>query len=96
MVWETIFLLLILKIPLVYLCLVVWWAIRAEPAPPEPLEPALVPAPLDPEPKPGWRFMRRRKRPMPRRGGPHGPPQRVRRRAPLPASWLAAGYRSDE
>ena len=31
MVWEAIFLLLVLKIPLVYLCLVVWWAIRAEP-----------------------------------------------------------------
>ena len=31
MLWEAIFLLLVLKIPLVYLCLVVWWAIRAEP-----------------------------------------------------------------
>jgi hypothetical protein len=29
--WEGIFLLLILKIPLIYLCAVVWWAIRAEP-----------------------------------------------------------------
>ena len=28
---QVIFLLLVLKIPLVYLCLVVWWAIRAEP-----------------------------------------------------------------
>ena len=27
--------LVILKIPVVYLCFVVWWAIRAEPAPPE-------------------------------------------------------------
>ena len=31
MLWEAVFLLLILKIPIVYLCLVVWWAIRAEP-----------------------------------------------------------------
>ena len=31
MLREAIFLLLVLKIPLVYLCLVVWWAIRAEP-----------------------------------------------------------------
>jgi hypothetical protein len=31
--WEGIFLLLILKIPLIYLCAVVWWAIRAEPTP---------------------------------------------------------------
>jgi hypothetical protein len=29
--WEGIFLLVILKIPLIYLCAVVWWAIRAEP-----------------------------------------------------------------
>ena len=29
--WEGIFLLLVLKIPLIYLCAVVWWAIRAEP-----------------------------------------------------------------
>ena len=31
--WEAIFLLLVLKIPLIYLCAVVWWAIRAEPVP---------------------------------------------------------------
>jgi hypothetical protein len=96
MVWETIFLLLILKIPLVYLCLVVWWAIRAEPAPPEPLEPALVTAPLQPDPKPGWRFLRRSSRPRQPRRGPHGSPQRVHRRAPLPASWLAADWKADE
>jgi hypothetical protein len=35
-VWEIVFLMVILKIPLVYLCLVVWWAIKAEPRPPEP------------------------------------------------------------
>ena len=28
--------LLILKIPIVYLCVVIWWAIKEEPAPPEP------------------------------------------------------------
>jgi hypothetical protein len=33
--WEAIFLLLVLKIPLVYLGLVVWWAIRAGPTPDE-------------------------------------------------------------
>ena len=31
--WEGIFLLVILKIPMVYLAVVVWWAIRAEPRP---------------------------------------------------------------
>ena len=38
MTWELIWMLVILKIPVVYLCLVVWWAIRAKPL---PLEPAL-------------------------------------------------------
>jgi hypothetical protein len=95
MVWEVIFLLLILKIPLVYLCGVIWWAVRAEPAPPEPLDPSLVAAPRGPEPKPGWRFLRRHGRPPRPRGRPHGSPQRAYRRAPLPASWLAAGWRGD-
>ena len=39
MLWEAIFLLLVLKIPLVYLCLVVWWAIRAEPRGEQPASP---------------------------------------------------------
>jgi hypothetical protein len=34
MAWEIIFMLVILKIPVVYLCTVVWWAIKAEPTPP--------------------------------------------------------------
>jgi len=94
MVWEAIFLLVILKTPVIYLGCVVWWAIRAEPTPPEPLEPSLVRSPLDPEPRPAWRFLRRAARPTPRRGS-HGSPQRVHRRAPLPASWLAAGWKDE-
>jgi hypothetical protein len=35
-VWELLFMLLILKIPVVYLALVVWYAIRAEPEPASP------------------------------------------------------------
>ena len=35
MVWEIVFMLLILKIPLVWVCVVVWWAIKSEPAPPD-------------------------------------------------------------
>ena len=35
MIWELVFMLVILKIPVVYLCWVVWWAVRAVP---EPLE----------------------------------------------------------
>ena len=78
-VWEAIFLLLILKIPVVYLCWVVWYAVRAEPKP--PLEPALKPARLDLDPRDGWRprFSNAR---LPR--GPHGAPRRTyARRASL-------------
>jgi hypothetical protein len=67
--------LVILKIPVVYLCLVVWWAIRAEPRPPEP---AVTTARAEPEPPPGWRFSLQRPR-RPRRG-PHGTPSRGYRR----------------
>ncbi len=42
MVWEIIFMLVILKIPIVYLCAVIWWAIKAEPSPPDLAEQALV------------------------------------------------------
>lgn len=42
MVWEIVFMLVVLKIPIVYLCVVVWWAIKAEPTPPEPTEVAVV------------------------------------------------------
>lgn len=35
MAWEIVFMLVILKIPIVYLCVVIWWAIKAEPQPPE-------------------------------------------------------------
>ena len=52
MVWELVFMLVILKIPVVYLCAVVWWAIRAEP---RPLEGAARLAPLDLPPGCGWR-----------------------------------------
>jgi hypothetical protein len=57
-VWEIVFLLVILKIPVVYLCLVVWWAIKAEP---KPEEGASVTAELGPDDKP------------PRRRGLHTP-----------------------
>ena len=42
MLWEAVFLLVILKIPLIYMCLVVWWAIRAEPRDEEPAAVAAV------------------------------------------------------
>jgi hypothetical protein len=78
--WELFFMLVVLKIPVVYLCAVVWWAIRAEP---HPLEGAVVAGGGTP-PDCGWRDDARR-----RRGGPRGSGVRGRfvgaRRAALPA-----------
>jgi hypothetical protein len=65
--WELIFMLLILKIPIVYLALVVWYAIRAEPEPG-----------VDPHEYSTWRPWRHTDGPRPRRGGPHGTRDTVR------------------
>ena len=66
MLVEVIFMLVILKIPVVYLCAVVWWAVRAEPLPPEPaVNPARLP---EPQPCPWARRGRGRPRPSPCRG----------------------------
>lgn len=57
---------LILKIPIAYLCGVVYWAIKAEP---RPLDGAALPAVLEPSPQAPdcpWRS----RRPRPRLGGP--------------------------
>jgi hypothetical protein len=76
MTWELIWMLVILKIPVIYLSLVVWWAVRSKPS---PIEPVLRTVLADPDPKPGWRFSRLRPR-RPGRG-PHGaPPRRYRTR----------------
>ena len=62
MLVEVIFMLVILKIPVVYLCLVVWWAVKAEP---RPLEGAASPARFpDPQPCP-WSRRRPPTRPLP-------------------------------
>jgi hypothetical protein len=75
-VWELFFMLVVLKIPVVYLCAVVWWAIRAEP---RPLEGAASPAVLAPAPLgPGTCDWRRPRRARMRRRPPVGPrPGRV-------------------
>jgi hypothetical protein len=79
-VWEAIFLLAVLKIPVIYVCWVAWWAIRAEPRPYDGLEPAAVLTPPEIDPRPGTRLWRRPRRPV--GGGPHGRPLRsVPRRA---------------
>ena len=59
--------LLVLKIPMVYLGLVVWYAIRAEPEPG-----------VDPNEGSVWRPWRKPKGPRPRRGSPHGKRDGVR------------------
>jgi hypothetical protein len=62
-VFELVFMLVLLKIPLVYLCLVVWWAIRAEPRDDRPAETVRVSD--TPPPHAGWSR-------APRRGGGAG------------------------
>lgn len=69
--WEAIFMLLVLKIPIVYLALVVWWAIKAEPQQPEG---AALHA--RPEGEGGPQRFGRGRRPRGFRPGPHGSPVR--------------------
>jgi hypothetical protein len=66
---EIIFLMLVLKLPILYLIGVVWWAVRAEAPPPEP---ARLPA---------QRFLPR----GPRRNGPDRRSRALRRTARMPA-----------
>jgi len=76
-VWELVFMMFVLKIPIVYLCAVVYWAIKAEPKPPEPVRTEAV---EPPEPQSPWasRFRGRGPRTGPRRG-PQRRPARARR-----------------
>jgi hypothetical protein len=68
MTWEIVFMLVILKIPIVYLAVVIWWAIKAEPEPPELAGVAVLPDTPAPEGSP------RRRRPIGRRPRrPHTP-----------------------
>jgi hypothetical protein len=86
--WEAIFLLVVLKIPMLYLAAVVWWAIRAEPLPGDGYEPVTEFVPLTPC---SWDD-RRRRRPGGRRpptyrpAGPRGRrPARASRRVGVAA-----------
>ena len=69
MAFEIIFMLVILKIPIVYICVVAWWAIKAEPLPDEPTEAVVV---EDTPPADGQPWRRRHDRPRPSR--PHTSP----------------------
>ena len=78
-VLELVFLMVILKIPIVYLCGVVYYAIKADP---KPADGAAVTATIGPEDGPGYNRRRRSRRPQPR---PHGGPVRSYARAPRTA-----------
>jgi len=70
-VWEIIFLMLILKIPIVYLCGVVYYAIKAEPRPEAGASVTVRVGPEDQGPG-GWHRPHRR-----RPWRPHGGPART-------------------
>ena len=86
-VLELVFLMVILKVPIVYLCLVVYYAIKAEP---NPEEGAAVTARIGPDgPETGWRRLQsRRFRPH-----PHGGPVRRYPRTPRAAHARAGTER---
>lgn len=84
-VWEIVFLMVILKIPIVYLCAVVYWAIKAEP---HPEEGAGVTAVVGPDAG-GGRSVLRRRFPRP----PHGRPTRRYPRSPRPSLARAEAKR---
>jgi hypothetical protein len=77
--WELVFMMFVLKIPIIYLCFVVRWAIRAEPEPGG----GTAGDPGWGNDPPGWW---RRATTRPGHAGPHGgplrtPPRRQRRGA---------------
>jgi hypothetical protein len=86
-IWELVFLMVILKIPIVYLCWVVIYAIRAEPSPEEG---AAVAVRLGPDDS-GSGWSRGRRRPL--RPRPHGRPSRTYARSPRAALARANGPR---
>jgi hypothetical protein len=70
--WELVFLMVILKIPIAYLCYVVWYAIKAEP---RPGRGGLAGVRVTPHPPPSG-FDQRRLRSRRRPPRPHGGPAR--------------------
>lgn len=76
-VWGLVFLMVILKIPIAYLCVVVYMAIKAEP---KPEAGASITAQLGPDDGPYDHRRRTRQR-----SRPHGGPARSYPRTPRPA-----------
>lgn len=86
-VWELVFLMVILKIPIVYLCMVVVYAIRAEPSPEEG---TAVTSRLGSDDSGSGGSRRRPRRFRPR---PHGGPSRTYARSPQTAVAFAEAKR---
>ena len=86
-IWELVFLMVILKIPIVYLCMVIYYAVKAEP---KPEEGASVTVTLGDDSGP-WSRRRRRHRPRP--GGHHGGPTRSYPRTARAAATARANRR---
>jgi hypothetical protein len=76
--WMMIFMLVVLKLPVLYLGGVLWWAIKAEPRP-EPPDGVEVAVGDRPDPSSPWLWWRQVGRFRPLRDGPHGAPRRVAR-----------------
>jgi hypothetical protein len=74
--WEIIFVLVVLKIPVAYVAWVVWWAIKSEPE-------LGAEGGTDGVNWTPWRRPSPSPSPLrPRRGGPHGAPVRATQRGP--------------
>lgn len=92
MLWFSLVFLVLLKIPVVYLGYVIWWAVKDPPGPGEGFaDSGQAPAADGPEPGAPWWKQREARRPM--RRGPHGSPtrrpepvlDRIRSNAPTPS-----------
>ena len=88
-VWEIVFLMVILKIPIGYLCFVIYYAVKAEPKPEGGADAATGLGPDDDGP--GGRRLRTRPRHL--RPGPHGGPSRSYPRVPRTATVGSAKRR---
>ena len=80
MLWFTLVFLVLLKIPVVYLGYVIWWAVKDPPAPGEGFA-GSGEAPGAGGPEPGSSWWKRRSSRQPMRRGPHGSP--IKRPAPV-------------
>ena len=76
MLWYILFFLVALKIPLVYLCYVVWWAVKDPPQPGDGFEGLAGAGDGGGTPDQGDAWWKRRTPRRPERRGPHGSPVR--------------------